>query len=166
MTMHALVIYDSVFGNTELIARAIGKGLGSQGEVQVLKVGEVQSERLVKVELLIVGSPTRGLRPTEAITDWLKCLPAGSLYDIQVAAFDTRLALQDIDSAPLRMLVRFRGYAAKPIADQLKKRGGDLIAPPEGFFVWKKDGPLKEGELERAEKWGEQICQEYAASRA
>jgi flavodoxin len=49
------------------------------------------------------------------------------------------------------------GYAAKPIADKLKKKGGKLVLPPEGFFVQGSEGPLKEGEVERAAEWAKQL---------
>jgi hypothetical protein len=74
-----------------------------------------------------------------------------------VAAFDTRLSLSDIESSALRFIVKTGGYAAKLIADSLKKIGGDLIIPPEGFLVKGEEGPLKEGELERAADWAKQI---------
>lgn len=35
----------------------------------------------------------------------------------------------------LPLLVSIFGYAAKPISDRLKKKGGELITPPEGVFV-------------------------------
>jgi flavodoxin len=57
----------------------------------------------------------------------------------------------------LRILVNLFGYAAKPIADRLEKKGGERIMPPEGFFVEGTEGPLKEGELERAADWAKQI---------
>ncbi|GAI96433.1 unnamed protein product [marine sediment metagenome] len=49
------------------------------------------------------------------------------------------------------------GYAAKPIADKLEKKGGGLIIPPEGFFIKDSKGPLKDGELERAADWAKLI---------
>ena len=118
--MKVLIIYDSVFGNTEQIAQAMSHALGSQEEVGIFRVGNVQPEQLVGLELLIVGSPTRGFRPTEAIKDFLKGISSNSLTGVKVAAFDTRLALSDIKSAILRMLVNIGGYAAKPIAGRLK----------------------------------------------
>jgi len=72
--MKALVVYDSVFGNTEQIARAIGGAVGAE----VLRVGSVQQAQLMGTALLIVGSPTRGFRPTPATTSWLKSIPAPS----------------------------------------------------------------------------------------
>ena len=53
--------------------------------------------------------------------------------------------------------VRLFGYAAKPIADRLQKRGGVLVVPPEGFYVEGTEGPLQEGELERASEWARRI---------
>jgi len=72
--MKALVVYDSVFGNTEQIARAIGGAVGAE----VLRVGSVQQAQLMGTALLIVGSPTRGFRPTPATTSWPKSIPAPS----------------------------------------------------------------------------------------
>jgi flavodoxin I len=157
--MKVLVVYDSVFGNTEKIAMAIGSALGSQGEVETLRVGNVKAEQLAGLDLLIVGSPTRGFRPTEGIQTFLKSISPGSLKGLKVAAFDTRMTLQDINSPVLNLVVRIIGfrYAASPIADALKKKGGDLVTPPDGFFVKKAEGPLKEGELERAVEWAKGI---------
>ena len=69
--MKALVIYDSVFGNTEKIALAVGEAVGAQ----VVKVDALQDGALAGVELLLVGSPTRAFRPTEGIQKFLKGLP-------------------------------------------------------------------------------------------
>lgn len=156
--MKALVVYDSVFGNTEQIARAIGSALGSPEDVEVLRVGNVRPEHLSGLNLLIVGSPTRGFRPTPATVAFLKSLPAQSLQGVRVAAFDTRISIDDA-SVPgiLRFMVKLFGYAAKPIADRLVRKGGELAAPPEGFIVNASEGPLREGELERAAAWARQI---------
>ncbi len=155
--MKAFVVYDSFFGNTEQIARAIGSSLGDPQEVGVLKVGEVQPEQLVGLELLIVGSPTRGFRPSPAISDFLKKISNNSLQGIHATAFDTRIANSEVGSPILRTLVKIGGYAAEPIADRLKKKGASLIVSPQGFFVKASEGPLKEGELERAASWASQI---------
>jgi hypothetical protein len=72
---------------------------------------------------------------------------------VRVAAFDTRIVLETIDSKALRFLVDKGGYAASTIAKTLEKKGGKLTAPPEGFFVTGEQGPLKDGELERAADW-------------
>ena len=157
--MKALVVYDSVFGNTERIARAIGNALGRPEDVETLGVGNVKPEQLMGLKLLIVGSPTRGFRPTPAISNLLKSVPQNGLKGIKVATFDTRLTEEKIESSVfiLRILASIFGYAAKPIADRLREKGAELIIPPEGFFVHGTEGPLKEGELERAADWAKQI---------
>ena len=146
--MKALVVYDSVFGNTEQIAQAIGNALGSQKDVEILRVSNVKPEQLMGLKLLIVGSPTHGGRPTSAIQDFLNKVSEPAIRGINVAAFDTRFSTR---------LVRIFGYAAGRIADSLKRNGGTLIVSPEGFFVKGKEGPLKEGELERAASWAKVI---------
>ena len=140
--MKALIVYDSVYGNTEKIARAIAEAITPSGEVKVLRVGEANPSELASIDLLIVGSPTHGGRPTPAVQDLLNKVP--KLQGINVAAFDTRIQAK---------LVKVFGYAAGRIANNLKKKGGNLIASPEGFFVTGSKGPLKEGELERATGW-------------
>jgi flavodoxin len=155
----ALVVYDSFFGNTERIARSIGNALGRPENVGILRVVDVKPEQLAGLKLLIVGSPTRAFSPSSAIKKFLRSIPKKGLKDVKVAAFDTRMTEEEIDSAVfiLRILVNIFGYAAKPISDRLKKKGGELIASPEGFFVHGTEGPLKEGELERASNWAKQI---------
>ena len=156
--MKALVVYDSVFGNTEQIAQAIGNALGSQKDVEILGVGNVKLEQLTGLKLLIVGSPTRQFRPTAVINKLLKRIPKNGFKGVKVAAFDTRFTMSVIEeSRILPFFVRLFGYAAKPISDRLKKKGGEQIIPPEGFFVERVEGPLKEGELERAADWAKQI---------
>jgi flavodoxin len=156
--MKALVAYDSVFGNTEQIAQAIGNALGSQVDVETRRVGDVKSEQLTGLKLLIVGSPTRGFRPTAATTNFLKRISSNGLKGVKVAAFDTRFIVSDIEKTPILLFfVRIFGYAARPISDRLEKKGGELIIAPEGFFVEGVEGPLKEGELERAADWAKQI---------
>jgi flavodoxin len=123
--MKALVVYDSVFGNTEKVAQAIGEALAAQAEVQTLGVGSVKPEHLAGMDTLIVGSPTRAFRPTPAITTWLKGLPSGSLQGVKVAAFDTRIAAEDTNSGLLKVMVKLFGYAARPIGSRLTQKGGD-----------------------------------------
>jgi flavodoxin len=155
--MNTLIIYDSVFGNTEQIAQAIGQAIGSPENVKTLRVNNVAPEQLSGVGLLIVGSPTRGFRPTEAMTKFLEGLPAGSLQGVKVAAFDTRIAVAEVNNLILTVFVRIFGYAAKPIGDKLTTKGGALVLPPEGFYVKGSEGPLKDGELERAAGWAKQV---------
>ena len=155
--MKVLVIYDSVFGNTEKVAQAIGNALRSQENVEILHVSDVKPEQLTALNLLIVGSPTRGFRPTGAIKHFLKSIPADGLKGVKVAAFDTRMSMEDVNSRILHFLVNIFGYAAKPIAEKLRKKAGELVIAPEGFIVKGTKGPLKEGELERAAAWAKQV---------
>jgi flavodoxin len=147
--MNVLVIYDSVFGNTEKIAQAIAAALGTQA----VPISQADAGQLGSLDLLVVGSPTRGFRPTEGISKLINALPKKHLAGARVAAFDTRIVLETIDSKALRFLVDKGGYAASTIAKMLEKKGGQLAAPPEGFFVTGEQGPLKDGELERAAAW-------------
>jgi flavodoxin I len=144
--MRVLVVYDSVHGNTEKIAQAIGNAI--TGEVEVLRAGEVNPAEWKALDLLIIGAPTHGGRPTDAIQDLLNKIPAAALQGTNVATFDTRLTTK---------WVRIFGYAAPRIAGKLKEKGGTLIGAPEGFFVKGTEGPLTEGELERAAGWARQI---------
>ena len=143
--MKALVVYDSVYGNTEKIAKAIGGAI--DGEVKVLRPGEVNPSDLASLDLLIVGSPTQGGRATGAVKEFLSKIPANTLKNVSVATFDTRLSTR---------LARLFGYADGRIADILKDNGGRLVASPEGFIVKGQKGPLKEGELERAALWAKE----------
>lgn len=156
--LKALVVYDSEFGNTEIVARAIGEVLGSEGEVEVRRVGDVQPEEFMGLDVLVVGSPTQQFNPTKATSTFLKGIPKNGLSGTRVAAFDTRLTVEEIEeTAILAFFVRIFGYAAKPIGNALKKKGGELGIPPEGFLVQGMKGPLVEGELERAEAWAREI---------
>jgi flavodoxin I len=152
--MKAYIIYDSLYGNTEKIAQAIGQEL--TGEVKVMRVGEAKPSEVTACDMLILGSPVHGGRPTPEIDAFIKQLPANSLEGISVAAFDTRFEAEH-QGAGLRLLMSVIRYAAERIAKALVKKGGILVAEPEGFIVENKEGPLKQGELERATQWATQL---------
>jgi flavodoxin I len=154
--MKTLILFDSYFGNTEQIARAIGQQFENE-QSKTLRIDEVKSEDLNNVNLLIIGSPTRGFRPTENINTFIKGKLTNDLKGVNVAVFDTRIALETIKSKAFRFLVNTGGYAASTMAKQLTKKRASLIASPEGFLVTGEEGPLKEGELERAAEWGRQL---------
>jgi flavodoxin I len=149
----ALVIYDSVFGNTRQIAQSIADALAPRVGVELLLASDADPDKLTRCELLLVGSPTRGFRPTEPVTALLKRLRKGALRGKKAAAFDTRFKADEIDSAGLRFVVKSGGYAAKRIGGQLTRAGADVLVPPEGFYVEGTEGPLKDGERERAAAW-------------
>ncbi len=142
--MKALVVYDSTYGNTEKIAQTIGEAIAAQ----VLRVTEADPSDLKGFDLLIIGSPTHGGRPTPAIQALLKAL-GPALKGVNAAAFDTR---------HVSKWTLLFGYAAPRIARSLKGNGGTLLVPPEGFFVLGTKGPLKDGELERAAGWAKAIA--------
>ena len=143
--MKALVVYDSVYGNTEKIARAIGGAI--TGDVKVLSASDVNPAELESIDLLIVGAPTQGGRPTPVMREFLEKIPESTIKGVQIAAFDTRFSTK---------WVGIFGYAAGKIASSLKKKGGVLVLLPEAFFVKGTKGPLKEGELERAAGWAQE----------
>ncbi|HJW88906.1 MAG TPA: flavodoxin domain-containing protein [Dehalococcoidia bacterium] len=149
--MKALIVYDSLHGNTEKIAGAIAAALAPSGDVKVLRAGEANTSGLESIDLLIVGSPTQGGRPTPAIQDFLTRVSEPAIKGISIAAFDTRFSTR---------WVGIFGYAAGKIASSLKTKGGILIQSPEGFFVKGTEGPLKDGELERAAGWAKKIAQQ------
>ena len=155
--MKSLVIYDSVFGNTAKVAQAVGKALGTAKTTSVVHVGDVQSEMLKEIDLLVVGSPTRGFRPMEGITKFIKELPAGELIGKHAAAFDTRMDPEKIKSGFLRFIVKRGGYADKAIVKGLLDKGAQVLEPSAGFYVKESEGPLEDGELERAAAWAKEL---------
>jgi hypothetical protein len=165
--MRALVVYESMFGNTRAIAEAVGAGLAEVAAVEVVAARSVTPGQVELADLLVVGGPTHGWtlsRPNSrkaaakqaadghaglrlepqatgpGVREWLAALPTA---DRQVAAFDTRLR------AP-RLLT---GRAAPKIARALRRRGGNMVAQPESFLVTKASA-LVTGERERARRWG------------
>lgn len=144
--MKVLVVYDSVYGNTEKIAEAIGEAVA--GDVKVLRVNEANPGELAGIDLLIAGAPTQGGRPSRAMQDFLKRVDENSIKGMDVASFDTRISAK---------WVGIFGYAAGKIARNLQKKGGNLIVNPEPFFVEGTEGPLKEGELERGAAWAKEV---------
>ena len=151
--MKILILFDSYFGNTEKIARAIADTLSSAHSVQTARISEFDWNKISIPDLLIIGSPTRGFRPSDATKSFLQKIPAKSLSGVKVVAFDTRISLPQIKSKTLRFIVHSGGYAAKHIQKSLQKKGGTPILPPEGFLVLGDKGPLVNGELERASEW-------------
>jgi hypothetical protein len=153
--MDAAVVYESMFGNTRIIAEAIADGLRASdpgAQVAVMAVAEAAAGKLPAADLLIVGAPThfswmptsRTRRPFAAgpgVRGWLAALPAAR-PGRRAAAFDTRL------SYPLA------GATARPIWRRLHRCGYQIAAKPMGFIVERSKGPLKDGERERARAWG------------
>jgi Flavodoxin len=168
--MHALVVYESMYGNTHVVAGNIADGLRESHEVTVVPVAEATGELVAAADLLVVGGPTHlhGLSSSSsrqkarqaaakpdsglsldpdaggpALRDWLARLTDRPAL---AAAFDTRL-----DGAPF-----FTGQASRGIGKLLKRHGYHLIAAPESFLVGNRNA-LLDGESSRARRWGEAL---------
>jgi flavodoxin len=138
--MKSLVIYDSAFGNTKQIAEAIAKAINSEA----VNVSKVKAEELKSYEFIVVGSPIQGWRPLVPMINFLSALPKDSLKGVKVAAFDTRIN------------IFVHGDAVKKIANGLAAAGSEVIGS-EFFYVKDKEGPIKEGEMERAVAWAKSL---------
>lgn len=159
--MKALIVYDSAYGNTAKVARAIELAIRMRDEALALPANRVDTELVKKFDMLIVGSPTQGGRATQAMQSFLKHLP--DLNGMKVAVFDTRFAKTE-HGVGLRMLMSTIGFAASKMAAALKTKGGKLILEPMGFVVRDKEGPIKDGELKRAAEWVRGIWQTQDAT--
>ena len=169
--MKAVVIYESMYGNTHQIATAIGEGLRSVAEVVVVPVGEADAELVKSADVVVVGGPTHAHGMSHAGTrkgavdaaekpgsdlvldpdaddpglrEWFASLDH---VLTNTAAFDTRF---DLPAA-------ITGRASKGIARKLRHHGATLIAEPESFFV-KKDNHLEPDQEARAREWGAQLA--------
>ncbi|MCD4851579.1 flavodoxin domain-containing protein [Arthrobacter sp. AK01] len=142
--MKALVVYDSGFGNTKSIAEAIAAGL-SPLNAKVLPAGQVRSDDISAGDLLVVGSPINGWRPTQKTMEALARLGSRGLSGVVAAGFDTRVKLF------------IHGDAAKKITKTLKEAGASIVAEPMAFYVKGTEGPLLDGQTSRAAAWGEEL---------
>jgi hypothetical protein len=169
--MKAVVIYESMYGNTHQIANAIGDGLRPSAEVVVVSVGEADAELVKSADLVVIGGPTHAHGMSHVSTrkgaveaaekpgsdlvldpdaddpglrEWFASLDH---VFTNAAAFDTRF---DLPAA-------ITGRASKGIARKLRHHGATLIAEPESFFV-KKDNHLEPDEEVRAREWGAQLA--------
>ena len=145
--MKALIIYDSQYGNTEAIAKAIGAGFS--GDVKVKKVGDVTPEDIAWSKFFIIGSPTQGGRPLPSVKAFIDKLPNDALTGKRLAAFDTRAK---------GIFPKLFGWAADKIEASLKSKSGNPTAAPKGFFVKSTTGPLFEEEQEKATAWAKAIA--------
>ena len=159
--MRALIVYESLFGNTEAVARAVAAGLSDEYEVTVTEVAEMPSA--AGVDLLVVGAPTHafGLSRPATRQDAVKqgaTRPArtglreyldtadGITSRTVFAAFDTRVGKP------------FSGSAARKAGRRLRKLGARPVCPPESFLVTGTSGPLVDGEQKRAESWAAHLA--------
>ena len=176
--MRAVVVYESMYGNTHLVADAIGAGLGTAFEVRVVPVSEASPATISDADLVVVGGPTHMHGMSRTTTrKWavqaanrplggLKVEPGalgpglrewfGSLgrYPVKAAAFDTRLP------GPAAMT----GRASRGVTRLLRAHGFDVIAEPESFLVTKQDR-LQPEETTRAREWGARLAASIAQAR-
>jgi hypothetical protein len=160
--MKALVVYESVWGNTAAVARAVAEGIGPGA--QALSTAQATDELVREADLIVAGSPVFGFSlPTEKMRDGIRANPQGgpppdlshpslrSWLDAllgghgRAAAFETRIWWSP------------RG-ATGTILRKLKAAGYHPLGEPHRFIVTDKFGPLREGELERARAWGAELA--------
>jgi len=146
--MKALIVYDSASGNTEKIAQAMGKAL--DGDVKVLRAGEANPAELKSLDVLLVGCPTYGGRPTPTMKEFLNKVTRDNIEGVKTGTFDTRVTAK---------FARIFGYAAGRIAKNLRNKGANVVGSAEGFYVLGGKGPLKDGESERAAAWANGIAE-------
>lgn len=155
--MKSLVVYFSKFGNTQKVAEAIAETLGSAGPARVISIDQLRVSDLQEVDLVVMGSPTHRMNLPQAVRPVFERLPRRILRGTPVAAFDTSYKMS-------RWLALFT--AAHKLAPRLRKLGGKRVVPPETFHVVGKEGPLYEGEIERARTWAASILQRVEARTA
>jgi len=167
----ALVVYESMFGNTGQVAQAVADGLGELFAVTKAEVSSAPRELPNDVELLVVGGPTHAFSMSRPRT---RKSAAEQGADVQAAAHDgirewisqvsaptgTALATFDTKVASPRL----PGSAAAAAQRRLRRHGLEPIAPPETFFVTGTDGELVEGEIERARTWASGLGHEVSVT--
>jgi hypothetical protein len=165
----AVVVYESLFGDAERIARAIAHGLSGHLDVEVIAAADAPQQLGPDVRLLVVGGPNHAMsmpRPstrkgavdqygakiadtTTGLHEWLDAatVPGG----ISAAAYDTRMDHPKLITA--------MDHAARTEEKLLHKLGATLAAPAEHFHVLDTRGPLADGEEDRARRWGQALAE-------
>lgn len=161
----ALVVYESMFGNSEQVARAVAAGVGEVLDVDLVEVTHAPAD-LGEYEVVVVGGPTHAFSMSRATTrrdareqgathgcvaeglrEWLAALPDQALHP-WFATFDTRVT----------RVRHLPGSAARSAARSARRHGMREVVAPESFFVEDVDGPLADGELDRALAWGRAVA--------
>lgn len=157
--MRTLVIYDSYYGNTGQLAAALGETLSGYGEAEVKRAAEVTPDQIARWDLIIVACPTRKFTASPAVKHLLKHVPKGSLKGVRAASCDTRVDVTQVSPAFLKGMIRVFGYAAEKNHALLMKKGAVPASTPQGFYVEGTEGPMREGELDRASAWAKTLAQ-------
>jgi len=132
----AIVVYDSKFGNTEKVAKALASGMEGEGEgveVDCVKVEDVEIYRLTGYDLVAVGGPTQMFRMSGPVKSFLQRLEGVGMIGKKAFAFDTKLRS------------RFAGSAANGIEKRLRRLGMSIVRPHASAIVKGSEGPLEEG---------------------
>jgi flavodoxin I len=159
--MKALVLYDSAYGNTEKVANVIAETARLSAEVRSLLVKDINEADISSADVIFIGSPTQGGRPTPGVQEFLHSIQPELLENKNVAVFDTRFAVDD-HGLGLKLLMKSIGFAAPKIAASLAKKGTHILGEPIGFIVNDKEGPLADKELDRASAWTKQTLLQCA----
>ncbi|MEK9523346.1 flavodoxin family protein [Streptomyces sp. NPDC087908] len=175
--MRAVIVYESLFGNTRDVADAIGEGVKAahpEAEVECLPVVDAVPERIGPTDLLVVGGPThmRGMTTGMSRRMGLKAEAKEAENDERPFAPEVGAEGPGVrdwfhDTLPkagtgthaaaafdTRADMRLAGAAAGGIARRLRGHGYELVAEPEGFVIEDAEGPLRAGERDRARAWG------------
>lgn len=166
--MRALVVYESIFGNTRAIAEAIGRGLAADDGVvvDVFEISDAPAD-LEGVDLLVLGGPihawgmtresTRSGARNEAEQKHLAVVSKGDgmrEWITQLQEPDHTVLVATFDTASQMPAWFPVGSAARPAARKLAELGMRGVSDAEHFFVHGKYGPICQGEEDRAEAWG------------
>jgi len=143
--MKSMVVYDSNFGNTKMVAEVIALELNTRA----ILVSNFDNKLLKNIDLLVAGSPIIGWKPSERMGKFLNSLKPGQLKGIKAISFDTRVNLF------------IHGDATKKISKKMEEAGAKIIAEPNYCFVKGKEGPLVDGEVEKAIKWIKLVKENY-----
>ena len=147
--MKTVIVYYSKFGHTRQLAEAMAEQLDPEGTARAIAATEAGAIDLQGADLVVMGTPTHRMRLPEAVQPLFDTLPYECLRGAAVAAFDTSYQMS-------HFLARFT--AAKALDRKLCKLGGKRVAPPETFFMAGREGPLEDGEIERARAWAERLA--------
>jgi flavorubredoxin len=144
----ALVVYDSMYGNTEKIAKALVAGLQSGGvDVGAVKVDAVKFDELGKVDLLWVGSPVHAWSASKPMKEFLEHLKSvDGITGKKAFAFDTN------------MQGRLAGSAGDKIEKKLKDLGLNIAKHRESATVKGREGPLQESAEETFKQIGVELA--------
>jgi len=149
-----IVVYDSHFGNTEKVARALALGLGEKGaEIDCLKVDQVDVEKLTEYDFIAVGGPTHIISASKPMKEFLERLKTVDLRGLKGFSFDTR----NESRMNSRMWLMLENSAARGIEGALRRMNVDIVKPRRSAIVEGREGPLHEGMEETFNQIGVEI---------